>query len=60
MSVHDEKNRQGVHTAATRPAWEPMKLSDLGHVGEVLQGGGGKLSLVANDQGDVRKPKGGG
>jgi hypothetical protein len=27
-------------------------------VGEILRGGGGKLSLIADDTGDVRKPKG--
>jgi hypothetical protein len=41
-----------------RETWEPMKASDVGHVGEVLQGGGGKLSPTAEDTGDIRKPKG--
>jgi hypothetical protein len=41
-----------------RRAWEPMKLSDVGHVGEVVQGGGGKLSPVTHDTGDSRKPPG--
>ena len=39
-------------------AWEPMKLTDIGSVAEVVQGGGGKLSITANDTGDVRKPSG--
>jgi hypothetical protein len=39
--------------------WEPMRLTEVGTVGEVVQGGGGKLSIVAQDMGDVRKPKGG-
>lgn len=60
MPAHDHENRPTRPGAAGKLAWEPMKLTDLGHVGEVLQGGGGKLSLVANDTGDVRKPKGGG
>ena len=42
----------------TRKDYEPMKVAEVGHVGEVLQGGGGKLSVVAADQGDTRKPKG--
>ena len=42
----------------TREDWEPMEVSDVGHVGEVLQGGGGKLSPTSADSGDVRKPKG--
>jgi hypothetical protein len=39
--------------------YEPMKVTEVGHVGEVLQGGGGKLSIQAHDTGDApRKPKG--
>jgi hypothetical protein len=45
-------------TEETRKDWEPMETKDVGHVGEVLQGGGGKLSPIADDTGDVRKPKG--
>ena len=41
-----------------RKDWEPMEAKDVGHVGEVLRGGGGKLSIVSDDSGDVRKPKG--
>ena len=33
------------------------KLKSVGHVGEVLKGGGGKLSLVSQDPGDTRKPR---
>lgn len=42
----------------TRKDWEPMEMKDVGHVGEVLQGGGGKLSPPTDDSGDNRKPKG--
>ena len=38
--------------------WEPMLLTPVGHVGDVLQGGGGKLSLSSADPGDIRKPSG--
>jgi len=48
--------REGV-TANRKPWCSPM-LTDVGHVGDVLQGGGGKLSPVTNDSGDMRKPKG--
>jgi hypothetical protein len=48
MTTHEEN----------REEFEPMELKDVGHVGEVLQGGGGKLSIVSDDTGDVRKPKG--
>jgi hypothetical protein len=39
-------------------AWDKPKLKSVGHVGEVLKGGGGKLSLVSQDPGDTRKPSG--
>ena len=32
--------------------------ADAGTVGEILKGGGGKLSIETNDTGDIRKPKG--
>jgi hypothetical protein len=39
--------------------WEPMTLTYVGHVGDVLQNGGGKLSQVCGDPGEeIRKPKG--
>ena len=38
--------------------WEPMRLTNLGLVGEVIRGGGGKLSPIAADTGDIRKPVG--
>jgi hypothetical protein len=38
--------------------WEPMRLTDVGHVGEIVQGGGGKLSVETHDIGDNRKPSG--
>jgi hypothetical protein len=39
--------------------WEPIEASDEGHVGEVLQAGGGKLSTSPGDPGEPnKKPKG--
>jgi hypothetical protein len=38
--------------------WEPMKLTYVGHVAEIVQGGGGKLSKTGGDPGDSRKPSG--
>ncbi len=40
--------------------WERPTLTYVGHVGAVLQGGGGKLTPSPNDPGEVRKPKGNG
>jgi hypothetical protein len=41
-------------------SWEPITLRYVGHVGDVLRGGGGKLSPVGGDPGEFRKPEGGG
>ncbi|MBD0329386.1 MAG: hypothetical protein ICV64_04710 [Thermoleophilia bacterium] len=38
--------------------WEPTSLEEMGHVGEVVQGGGGKLTPETHDTGDNRKPPG--
>jgi hypothetical protein len=35
-----------------------MRLTHLGDVQTLVRGGGGKLSPVAADSGDIRKPKG--
>lgn len=42
----------------TPKPWEPMKLTYVGHVGEIVQQGGGKLSLTGGDPGEPRKPRG--
>ncbi|MBA3474633.1 MAG: hypothetical protein H0T57_15670 [Rubrobacter sp.] len=39
-------------------SWEPMQLSSVGHISQVVEGGGGKLSVMTDDMGDRRKPKG--
>jgi hypothetical protein len=43
---------------AQQTVWVPMELTYVGHVGEVLQVGGGKLSMACGDPGEPRKPKG--
>ena len=37
--------------------WEPMRLTPLGNVGEVVRQGGGKLSPPAADPGEPLKTK---
>jgi hypothetical protein len=39
-------------------AWEPMRLTEVGTVADVVHGGGGKLSPTPGDPGDIRKPPG--
>jgi hypothetical protein len=42
-----------------RRSWEPMALKSVGHVSDVVQQGGGKLTLTGGDPGEpLRKPKG--
>jgi len=51
--------RQGADTtAARRKPWSSPMLRHVGRIGDVLQGGGGKLSPVIEDSGDTRKPPG--
>ena len=46
-------------TNAPKKAWTKPSLKYVGNVGEVLQGGGGKLTPSPADPGEVRKPSGG-
>jgi hypothetical protein len=41
-----------------RREWIPPALRFVGTTGEVLQGGGGKLSVTGGDPGEGRKEKG--
>jgi hypothetical protein len=41
-----------------RRPWRTPVLKNIGSVGSVLQGGGGKLSPSHLDPGDIRKPPG--
>jgi hypothetical protein len=51
-----------IETAQTAPpakrAWTRPTLKYVGNVGDVLQGGGGKLTPAPADPGDTRKPPG--
>ncbi len=38
-----------------RDSWEPMKLTDVGNVAEVVQGGEGKTTLTPQDPGEPKK-----
>lgn len=50
---------RGYHVKSTeRRPWEPMRLEPVGHVSDVIQQGGGKLTLVGGDPGESRKEKG--
>jgi hypothetical protein len=55
-------NRQSKSPASKsgKLAWRDPSLKYVGQVGEVLQGGGGKLSTTGGDPGDTRKQSGSG
>ena len=54
-----EGGESRVKTSDEKQDFEPMKVEDVGHVGDVLRQGGGKLSIPSDDSGeDNRKPKG--
>jgi hypothetical protein len=46
-----------VNANSDRQAWVPMTVERLGSVAELLQQGGGKLSLAGGDPGEPRKQK---
>lgn len=46
-------------TVAKRP-WRKMELSYLGDAAQLIQQGGGKLSIAGGDPGEGRKQSGGG
>lgn len=43
---------------STKQPWEPMQLTYVGHVAEIVQGGGGKFTRTGGDPGDPRKEQG--
>ena len=45
----------GVDRKHPKEQWEPMKLSSVGHVSEVVEQGGGKITFVIGDPGEPRK-----
>jgi hypothetical protein len=45
---------------ATRQRWQKMRVQYVGHISEILRGGGGKMTAIAGDPGEARKQKGGG
>ena len=45
--------------ATQKQPWERMQVTVIGHVSQVLRGGGGKISIPAGDSGEpFKKPPG--
>lgn len=58
--IKKEQEKKAMTTGGKKRCWEAMTLTDLGDIRSVIQGGGGKLSIVGGDPGENRKPPGGG
>jgi hypothetical protein len=52
-----EKQPDKLAKPETRQVWQPMALTYLGQITELVQQGGGK-SGDGGDMGDIRKPRG--
>ena len=51
----EKEEAQDANPPAAKQPWVEPKLKAVGTVGDVLQGGGGKLSVVGGDPGEMRK-----
>jgi hypothetical protein len=49
---------ESTRSSADRRPWVPPAVKDVGQIGEVLQGGGGKTSPAPHDPGETFKPPG--
>ena len=54
------QEEKALTTDRKKRRWEAMTLTELGDIRSVIQGGGGKLSVMGGDPGENRKPSGGG
>ncbi|MEP6506949.1 MAG: hypothetical protein ABJC63_01890 [Gemmatimonadales bacterium] len=52
-------NAKHTGSGESKKLWEPLKKSYAGRVADVVQGGGGKLSIAGGDPGEGRKQVGG-
>lgn len=44
----------------TKKPWQSPNVAEVGHVGNVVRGGNGKLSTTGGDPGEALKPPGNG
>jgi hypothetical protein len=58
--IKKEQEKKAKTTGGEKRRWEAMTLTDLGDIRSVIQGGGGKLTIVGGDPGENRKPAGSG
>lgn len=50
-----ERLDEGSPSMKRERQWEPMRVTYLGNVAEVVQQGGGKISITTGDPGEPRK-----
>jgi hypothetical protein len=60
VSVKEWTTMAAQEEKGAKQPWRRPSLKYVGHVGDVLQAGGGKLTPSPADPGEVRKPKGAG
>jgi hypothetical protein len=51
------KSKRPEQASGDRKRWRSPKLTFLGHVGGIVQGGSGKLTTTPADPGESRKTK---
>jgi hypothetical protein len=49
--------KDGRTNSGTAAAWVTPRVSYVGHVGDIVQGGGGKSSFAPSDPGEPNKVK---
>jgi hypothetical protein len=60
MTSNEHEDSKLAATPAAKQPWEPLKLTYIADIGDLVQGGGGKLSLTGGDPGEIRKERGSG
>jgi hypothetical protein len=55
MDGRREEQPEGSLEMKRQQHWEPMRIDYLGNVAEIVQQGGGKITILTGDPGEPRK-----
>jgi hypothetical protein len=55
MDGRQEQRLEGSLDMRNQRRWEPMRVEYLGNVAEIVQQGGGKITILTGDPGEPRK-----
>ena len=55
MDGRQEQRLEGSLDMKNQRRWEPMRVEYLGNVAEIVQQGGGKITILTGDPGEPRK-----